>query len=96
MAEENQLLSLLEETDYLLEDILLSGFHSIQTSSLEKLQKLKNNFDSYGMEKGKELLNKLFVELNKRRNSFEYEMDTITETFCSIEFYVRTAKNRLE
>lgn len=96
MVEENQLLFLLEETDYLLEDILLSGFHSIQTSSLEKLERLKNNFDSYGMEKGKELLNKLFIELNKRRNSFEYEMDTITETFCSIEFYVRTAKNRLE
>lgn len=96
MVEENQLLFLLEETDYLLEDILLSGFHSIQTSSLEKLERLKNNFDSYGMEKGKELLNKLFIELNKRRNSFEYEMNIITEIFCSIEFYVRTAKNRLE
>lgn len=96
MTEGNQIVSLLDEINYLLQDILLSGFHSIQLPSLEKLAELRNGFDFYGMEKGKELLNKLFVELNKRRNSFEYGVNELTEIFCSIEFYVRTAKSELE
>lgn len=96
MAVENILLSLLEETQYLLEDIFLSGFHSIQPSSLEKLTMLKSTYEAYDMSSGAVLIDTLLSELGKRRSSFQYCIDDITEIYCKLEFYLCNAKSYIE
>lgn len=96
MEDSNKILSLIEDTEYLLEDILLSGFHSIQASSLEKLQLLKNAYSKYDMDLGKELIQKLYDGLTLRKNSFDYNINNITDAYCSIEFYTKNAKSKLK
>lgn len=96
MENENSLISLLSETENLMNDIILSGFHSIQNSSLERLNSLKDIYNQYGMVKGNKIIDNLINELNKRRNSFEYNINKISDDFCLLEFYVKNAKDRIE
>lgn len=96
MEEDTSLLPLLEETENLMNDILLSGFHSVQASTLDKWREIGEIYDKLGMEEGKKIISTLEKELHKRRNSFEYDISKITKLFCTLEFYLKNAKNRLE
>lgn len=47
------------------------------------------------MSKAGELIGNLKNELNKRRNSFEYDIKTAADIFCKLEFYIQNAKDMI-
>ena len=46
-----------------------------------------------GMNRAEQLIKNLRDELNKRRNSFEYNIESATDIFCKLEFYIQNAKD---
>lgn len=96
MEEDNAVLSLIEDAENVMQDIFLSGFHSVGVASVEKIEKLQEEFASYGMTTAKEYLHQLKEQLHLRRNSFSYDVNQLTKTFCILEFYFTTAKQRLK
>ncbi len=92
MENENILEILIEDIENILTDIFLSGFYAIQTSSLEKIEEKSKLAKELGMKKLGELLENFKVELNKRKNSFDFDLIRITENFCKIEFYIEHLK----
>lgn len=95
MEEENQLLLLMEDTENLMEDIMLSGFNSVHVETLTRLQELKHVFEGLGMTIGYQLLDLLFKTLSERKNSFHGDIESLTNTFCKLEFYLKVGKDKL-
>lgn len=95
MAEDSKLLFLVDDTENFMEDIMLSGFHSVHNQTLERLQELQYVFESLGMEAGHKLLKLLFEGLSERKNSFHTDVENLTKTFCRLEFYLKVAKDKL-
>lgn len=89
------MLLLVEDTENFMEDVMLSGFHSVHNQTLERLQELQTIFESLGMESGHEVLKLLFEGLSERKNSFHIDVENLTKTFCRLEFYLKVAKDRL-
>lgn len=96
MEEDNLVLTLVQDAENLLGDIFLSGFHSVPAAVIERLQELTKDFESYGMKKGKELLERLSQDFVQRRGSFQYDVKQTAKDFCSLEFYLENARNALE
>lgn len=92
---ENNILSVVSETENIMNDMLLSGFHSVQMSTLERIKSLESAYSKLNMQTGAELILQLYNELNKRRNSFEYNINNITKIFCKLEFYIRNASEKI-
>lgn len=84
---------LIENVENILNDIVLSGFHTTQNSTIERIKENINLSNGLGMKKLSELLENLENELNKRKNSFEYEIIFLTDIFCKIEFYLESLKS---
>lgn len=95
MIDTSNLIQVINDTEYLLNDILLSGFHSVQISTMERLKLLEDIYDKYGMETGRKLVKELYNQLNKRKNSFEYDINEIAEIYCKLEFYIKNAGSRI-
>jgi len=87
----DDILYLVQDTESLLSDIFLSGFHSVTNSSLEQLEQITKEFERYGMKNGMELLDKLKNELLKYKNSFNSSKADTTKIFCLLEFYLKNA-----
>ena len=92
----NEISSLLDETENVMCDILLSGYHSVRESSMERLREIADTYQEYGMETGAAIVTELWDALNLRINSFDYDKTKITDKISALEFYMRNARSRLE
>lgn len=88
--------SLLDETENVMCDIQLSGYHSVRETSMERLKKLADTYEEYGMETGAAIVAGLWDALNMRLNSFDYDKIKITDKLSTLEFYMSNARSRLE
>lgn len=88
IEEEKNLEDLMEDIENLMTDIFLSGFHAVQSSSLEKIAEKSETARKLGMKRLSGLLESLGLELNRKKSSFESDIIKITENFCRIEFYI--------
>lgn len=95
MEDENILMSLFADTENIINDILLSGYHSLQSTTLDRLRELEQIYNQMGLEEGTKLLSLLIDGLNQRKNSFEFDLNQITKLFCTLEFYLRNAREQL-
>ncbi|WP_304160279.1 hypothetical protein [Fusobacterium ulcerans] len=95
MKNNNVVETIINDTENIMNDIFLSGFHTVQPATLEKLEQIENLCRKTGMSKAGELIGNLKNELNKRRNSFEYNIKTAADIFCKLEFYIQNAKDMI-
>ncbi|WP_176892025.1 hypothetical protein LIY46_03200 [Fusobacterium varium] len=95
MKNNNVVETIINDTENIMNDIFLSGFHTVQPATLEKLEQIENLCRKTGMSRGAELVSDLKNELNKRRNSFEYDIEAATDIFCRLEFYIQNAKDMI-
>ncbi len=79
---------IVEQTEELLCELLLSGFQSVHIATLQQIDELVGVYESYGMTKGKSLLEQLKRGLMKRKNSFEYDLQSLTKAYSQLEFYI--------
>ncbi len=79
---------IVEKTEELLGDLLLSGFQSIYEASLEQIDELEKLYALYGMVGGKQLVQQLRRELLKRKNSFDYDLQDLMLAYSQLEFYI--------
>lgn len=91
--ESSVLTSLSNEIESLLEDIFLSGFHSIQNGTMEKLNALFQTLTLYGMEEGCSLLTHLKEQLSKYKDSFQADLSEAMDAYCQVEFYLEHIKS---
>ncbi len=91
----NNILLVISDTQNIMNDIFLSGFHSIQISTLERLKGIETAYYKLDMKTGGKLISHLYDELNKRVNSFKYDINNITEIFCRLDFYIENIKEYL-
>ena len=80
--------SIVEKTEELLGDLLLSGFQSVYEASLEQMDELARLYELYGMANGKALLEQLRRALLKRKNSFDYDLHDVMLAYSQLEFYI--------
>lgn len=93
MKNNNVLETIINDTENIMNDIFLSGFHTVQPATFEKLEQIEELCRKTGMSRAEELVRDLRDELNKRRNSFEYNVEAATDIFCKLEFYIQNAKD---
>ena len=93
MKNSNVVETIINDTENIMNDIFLSGFHTVQPATFEKLEQIENLCRKTGMDRAGELISDLKNELNKRRNSFEYDVKIATDIFCKLEFYIQNAKD---
>lgn len=93
MKNNNVLETIINDTENIMNDIFLSGFHTVQPATFEKLEQIEELCRKTGMSRAEELARNLRDELNKRRNSFEYNVEAATDIFCKLEFYIQNAKD---
>ena len=90
---ENALEIIVDEIENILNDIFLGGFHSVPNFLIDRIAKEQKNCENIGMNKAGELLAGLRDELNKRKNSFDYNLETTAGFFTKLEFYIENFKN---
>lgn len=95
LSTENNLTLLAAETEAVLEDIFLSGFHSVRKSTIEKLDGLLKFYQSYNMKKGVSLILELKKQLVMKQESFCGDIDKIMAAYSKTEFYLEYLKSRL-
>lgn len=93
---QNHLLSLVDDTESVLEDIFLSGFSSIRQSTLDKLDELLRGYQTYGMKEGAALLEELIQQLKLRKESFASDIPRAMTAFSRMEFYLEHLRSRVE
>ena len=93
MESENTLEIIGDEIENILNDIFLSGFHSVPDSIIDRIEQKRKNCKNLGMKKAAELLSGLKDELNKRKNSFDYNSEFVAVFFTKMEFYIENFKN---
>ncbi len=79
---------IVEQTEEVLCDLLLSGFQSVYAVTIEQIDELVKAYALYGMTNGKTLLEQLKRELMKRKNSFEYDLQALMRAYSQLEFYI--------
>lgn len=89
------LLLLVQETELLLEDIFLSGFHSIRTSTIDQLDQLSKQFEVYGMEEGRRTTAVLKQQLLMCKESFYGNKEETMKAFGRTEFYLEHLKSQV-
>ena len=95
MKNNNVVETIINDTENIMNDIFLSGFHTVQPATFEKLEQIENLCRKTGMDRAGELISDLKNELNKRRNSFEYDVKIAADIFCKLEFYIQNAKDMI-
>lgn len=95
MKNSNVVETIINDTENIMNDIFLSGFHTVQPATFEKLEQIENLCRKTGMDRAGELISDLKNELNKRRNSFEYDVKIAADIFCKLEFYIQNAKDMI-
>ena len=95
MKNSNVVETIINDTENIMNDIFLSGFHTVQPATFEKLEQIENLCRKTGMDRAGELISDLKNELNKRRNSSEYDVKIATDIFCKLEFYIQNAKDMI-
>lgn len=95
MKNSNVVETIINDTENIMNDIFLSGFHTVQPATFEKLEQIENLCRKTGMGRAGELISDLKNELNKRRNSFEYDVKIAADIFCKLEFYIQNAKDMI-
>ena len=93
MDSQNTLEIIVDEIENILNDIFLSGFHSVPDSLIKRIEQQFKVCKDIGMSKAAQLLAGLRDELNKRKNSFEYNSETVADFFTKIEFYIENFRN---
>ncbi|WP_462428270.1 hypothetical protein [Fusobacterium varium] len=93
MKDNNILETIISDTENIMNDIFLIGFHTVQPATFEKLEQIEELCRKTGMNRAEQLIKNLRDELNKRRNSFEYNIESATDIFCKLEFYIQNAKD---
>ncbi len=84
---------LLDETEVLLQDILLSGFQGIHQASLKEIDRLLQYYEQFGMMAGMEKLMCLKEELFQRKNSFSYDVDRLMKQYSQLIFYIEMCRS---
>ncbi len=79
---------IVEQTEEILCDLLLSGFQSVHIATIEQIDELAKIYELYGMTKGKGLLEQLRRTLIKRKNSFECDLQSLMKAYSRLEFYI--------
>ncbi len=79
---------IVERTEEVLCDLMLSGFQSAYRATIEQIDELLKVYELYGMTKGKSLLEQLKRALMKRKNSFEYDLQDLMRVYSQLEFYM--------
>lgn len=87
---------LVEDVENIMNDIFLSGFFSVSNITIEKIEKNSDIAEKLGMKKLSQILVNLKIELNKRKNSFENNLISLTDVFCKLEFYMENLKRYSE
>lgn len=93
--EPSSLLLLVQETEALLEDIFLSGFHSIRSSTIDQLDHLAIRYESYGMEEGQRITAGLKQHLLKCKESFSGSKEETMKALGRMEFYLEHLKSQV-
>lgn len=86
---------LLDETEVLLNDLLLSGFQGIHAASIGQMDELIECYEFLGMKNGIELLRDLKDELIKRNHSFAYNLERLMRAYSQVAFYVETCRKKI-
>lgn len=86
--------SLVDDTEELLMDIFLSGFHSIKKSVFVKLDQIIEQYDAYGMAAGAGLLKEMENQLILCTESFEGSAQTCMDAYGRVEFYLVHLENK--
>lgn len=83
------------ETEAFLEDIFISGFHSLRQSIMDQADELLLVYKSYGMKEGFELLSRLKDRLAEHKDSFSSDTSETMHAYAQMEFYVENMKGML-
>lgn len=95
MKEVGSIEELLDETETLLNDLLLSGFQGVHEASLTQIQELMENYERLEMNTGIDLLYRLHEELMKRKSSFTYDLEKLMGLYSQLSFYLETCKTSI-
>ena len=79
---------LIEDTESILEDILLSGFQNIHSEILKEIAALEKKYEAHGMYHGKLLLHQLGEQLRARKNSIRYDIKALADSYSQVAFYL--------
>lgn len=79
---------LIEDTQLLLEDIMLSGFYNIHSDIIQRLDQLAKQYGNYGMQQGEKMLEQLLHEMLKNRSTLTYDKEVLTRHFARVSFYL--------
>lgn len=92
--EESVFLEIAAETETLLEEIFLSGFHSARKSTVSKIDEVKKMYEAYGMREGAALLQTLRDQMIRRQESFSTGASQVMQAYGRMEFYLEYLKSR--
>lgn len=81
--------ALMLQTEDVLSDLLLSGFQGVHSATLDQIDSLVKTYEDYGMHTGMNLLLQLKSNLLRRKNSFDYDIDSIMQSYTQLEFYIQ-------
>lgn len=92
---EKGLIYLAQETEALLEDIFLSGFHGLRKSTVQKTEALQQKYQELGMSAGAALCTQLYAQLTRYMDSFEENTAQLMQLCGQLEFYAEHLKSCL-
>ena len=84
---------IIRELEILLSDITFSGINNIDYSTIEKIEKLANQFEKISMHNIKDLLADLIQSIKKYKTDDDKKSNIkeISSNIAKIEFYIRNA-----
>lgn len=86
---------LIDETESLLEELLLSGFQGVHQASHTQIEELLKNYEKLGMTSGIHYVRTLQKELIKRRNRLGDEVEELVKSYSQMVFYIESCRAKM-
>lgn len=96
MDKYDEILSYIDNIQYVLSQILSSGFKTCHEHTIKELKTLSSVGESYGFSYAADKLKLLNEELENKRHSFNLDFMNITAEYCKLNEYCLICKNQIQ
>ena len=88
-------LQLISEIQYVLSQLLSSGFMAVNEFTIKELKRVKICAESYNLAYAAENLDFLYERLEHKRHNFKFDYSECIEKYCKLNEYCSICRNQL-
>lgn len=87
--------SVVMELEEFLDDVCLSGCHSMSSYRMANMKSLASSCQELGLELAEQILHNIIDEMAKKKNQLQFDYEAFIHHYFTLSGYVEIIKNRL-